>query len=92
MCLAIPGRVVRLRTPADDARFAEVDFDGIVKTVSLIYTPEAELGSYVVVHAGFATSVIPEPEALGAIACARALASAAASAAPVGPPAGAVAP
>ena len=41
-----------------------VSFAGIVKEVCLAYTPEAEVGDYVVVHVGFAISKIDETEAI----------------------------
>lgn len=64
MCLAIPGRVVEIIDPGDIAfRRAKVDFGGIRKDVNLAYTPEAEIGHYVLVHVGFAISVIDEAEA-----------------------------
>ena len=40
-----------------------VDFAGIVKNVNLSYVPEARLGDYVVVHVGFALSIVDEAEA-----------------------------
>jgi hydrogenase expression/formation protein HypC len=45
-------------------RRAKVDFGGIKKEISLAYTPEAEIGKYVLVHVGFAISVIDEEEAM----------------------------
>ena len=44
-------------------RVGKVDFGGIRKEVSLAYVPEAEVGKYVLVHVGFAISVIDEEEA-----------------------------
>lgn len=44
-------------------RTGKVDFGGIVKEVSLAYVPEAKIGDYVVVHVGFAISVVDESEA-----------------------------
>ena len=44
-------------------RAGKVDFGGILKEVNLAYTPEAEVGKYVLVHVGFAISVIDEEEA-----------------------------
>ena len=41
----------------------KVDFGGILKEVCLAYTPEAQLGQYVLVHVGFAISQIDEAEA-----------------------------
>jgi hydrogenase expression/formation protein HypC len=64
MCLAIPGRVVEIMDGGDIAFLrAKVDFAGIRKEVSLAYTPEAEVGNYVLVHVGFAISVVDEVEA-----------------------------
>ncbi|CAN5257461.1 HypC/HybG/HupF family hydrogenase formation chaperone [soil metagenome] len=63
MCLAIPGRI--LSTAGDDPilRTARVDFGGVIKEINLAYTPEAEVGDYVLVHVGFAITVIDEAEA-----------------------------
>ena len=64
MCLAVPGKVIEIMDPGDIAfRRAKVDFGGIRKEISLAYTPEAEIGKYVLVHVGFAISVIDEEEA-----------------------------
>ena len=40
-----------------------VSFGGIKRKVSLAYVPEAKLGDYVVVHVGFAISILQEAEA-----------------------------
>ena len=64
MCLAVPGRVVEIIDGGDIVfRVGKVDFGGIRKEVNLAYTPEAEVGKYVLVHVGFAISVIDEDEA-----------------------------
>jgi len=64
MCLAVPGRVVEIIDGGDAAfRVGKVDFGGIRKEVNLAYVPEAEIGKYVLVHVGFAISVIDEEEA-----------------------------
>ena len=64
MCLAVPGRVVDIIDGGNTAfRVGKVDFGGIRKEVNLAYTPEAEIGKYVLVHVGFAISVIDEEEA-----------------------------
>ena len=64
MCLAVPGRVVEIMGGGDVAfRVGKVDFGGIRKEINLAYTPEAEVGKYVLVHVGFAISVIDEEEA-----------------------------
>ena len=64
MCLAVPGRVIEIIYDDDIAfRRGRVDFGGIRKEVNLAYVPEAEIGKYVLVHVGFAISVIDEVEA-----------------------------
>ena len=65
MCLAIPGRVVHIEPAVDPSlRIAKVDFSGITKDISLSLTPEAQPGDYVLVHVGFALTILSEEEAL----------------------------
>jgi len=63
MCLAVPGKILNI-SGEDFARTARVSFGGIVKEVSLAYVPETEEGHYVLVHVGFAISVVDEAEAM----------------------------
>lgn len=58
MCLAIP---VRIRSIAGVE--AEVEAGGVSRKVSLALTPEARVGDYVLLHAGYAINVIDEAEA-----------------------------
>jgi len=62
MCLGVPGQIVEVRE-RDGLRMATVDFGGTRREVCLAYVPEAGLGDYVVVHVGFAISVVSETEA-----------------------------
>jgi hydrogenase expression/formation protein HypC len=62
MCLAVPGKIVAV-SGEDLARQASVDFGGIRKEINLAYVPEAQIGDYVLVHVGFAISVVDEEEA-----------------------------
>jgi len=62
MCLAIPGKILSIEG-TDLARAAQVDFGGVLREASLVYVPEAEVGDYVIVHAGFAISLLDEVEA-----------------------------
>jgi hydrogenase expression/formation protein HypC len=41
----------------------KVDFGGVLKEASLAYVPDAQVGDYVIVHAGFAISRLDEDEA-----------------------------
>ena len=64
MCLGVPGRVVAIqRIEGFDLVQGTVDFGGVQRDVNLSFTPEVEEGQYVVVHVGFAISVIDEEEA-----------------------------
>jgi hydrogenase expression/formation protein HypC len=63
MCLAIPGKVVSITSDDPIMRSGKVSFGGIIKEVNLAYVPEAEIDSYVIVHAGFAISTLDEKEA-----------------------------
>jgi hydrogenase expression/formation protein HypC len=56
MCLAIPAQVVLV----GENRMAQVDIHGVTRTVSLDLVPDAELGSWVLVHAGYAIQVVDE--------------------------------
>jgi len=58
MCLAIPARIESI-----DGQMAQVDMSGIKYTTSLALTPDAKVGQYVIVHAGFALNVLDEAEA-----------------------------
>jgi hydrogenase expression/formation protein HypC len=64
MCLAIPGKLVSVEEHEDPMlRRAKADFGGVRKEISLAFTPEAAPGDYVLVHVGFALSVVDEEEA-----------------------------
>ena len=43
---------------------ATVDFGGVTKDVCLAYVPEAEVGQYTLIHAGFAITMVDEASAL----------------------------
>jgi hydrogenase expression/formation protein HypC len=59
MCLALPGQVISLIPNSDPLLLAgKVSFGGIVKTVSLAYVPTVQPGDYVIVHVGFAISIV----------------------------------
>jgi hydrogenase expression/formation protein HypC len=64
MCLAIPGRIAEITEDAEPAlRRGKVDFAGVKKEISLAFTPDAAIGDYVLVHAGFALNTVDEGEA-----------------------------
>ena len=56
MCLAIPAKVASL----DEGNLATVDILGVKREISVDLTPQAQVGDYVLVHAGFAIEVVDE--------------------------------
>lgn len=63
MCLAIPGKITEIR----EDHLATVDILGVTREVALDLTPQAGLGDYVLVHAGFAIEVVDADYALETI-------------------------
>jgi len=63
MCLAIPGKIESITGDDPLSRMGRINFGGILKEASLAYVPEANVGNYVIVHAGFALSRVDEDEA-----------------------------
>jgi hydrogenase expression/formation protein HypC len=62
MCLAIPGKITEIYHK-NELQMAKIDFGGVAKEICLEFVPEAELGDYALVHAGFAISLMNEAEA-----------------------------
>lgn len=63
MCLAVPGKITELH----DSAQATIDMMGVTRDISLRLTPEAQVGDYVLVHAGFSIQVIDAEEAAATI-------------------------
>ena len=63
MCLAVPGKIIQIDKAEGFMTDGKVDFAGIIKDVCLAYVPEAKVGDYVIVHAGFAIKTIDRDEA-----------------------------
>ncbi len=59
MCLAIPAQVKTI----EGNNLAVVDILGVTREVALDLTPQAEVGDFVLVHAGFAIEVVNEEDA-----------------------------
>jgi hydrogenase expression/formation protein HypC len=68
MCLAVPGKVVNITGDEPMMRKGKVSFGGVIKEVSLAYVPEAKMGDYVIVHVGFALSILDEEAARRSLA------------------------
>lgn len=59
MCLAIPAKIVKMEANS----MAEVDILGVSRHVSVDLVPDAGLGDFVLIHAGFAIQAISEEDA-----------------------------
>jgi hydrogenase expression/formation protein HypC len=58
MCLAIPVQVKSIH-----GRQAEVEVGGVSRKVSIWLTPDVKVGDWVLLHTGYAISIIDEAEA-----------------------------
>ena len=58
MCLAVPALIKSI-----DGFEAEVELGGVSRRASLMLTPEAKVGDYVLLHAGYAINVVDQSEA-----------------------------
>ena len=72
MCLAVPAKLISKRDG-----LGLVELGGVEREVSLMLTPEAEVGQYLIVHAGFAINVMDEEEAGATLALLNEMAEAA---------------
>jgi hydrogenase expression/formation protein HypC len=73
MCLAVPGKIVEIYS-AGGLRMGKVDFGGATREACLETLPEAKIGDYTIVHAGFALNLLSEEEAQASLAALRELA------------------
>jgi hydrogenase expression/formation protein HypC len=58
MCLAVPALITRI-----DGSMADAELAGNVTSVNILFTPEVRVGDYVIMHAGYALSVMNSVEA-----------------------------
>lgn len=59
MCLAIPGKILRIDNSVPDLKMAKVDFGGMIKDVCIQWI-DANMGDYILAHAGMAISIVNE--------------------------------
>jgi len=58
MCLALPMRITAI-----EDQLATIVAEGLQQRASIVLVPDARVGDYVLVHAGYAISVLDEAEA-----------------------------
>jgi hydrogenase expression/formation protein HypC len=62
MCLGVPGKIIEIYQTSG-LPMGKIDFGGTSREACLVYVPEAAVGNYVIVHVGFAISLLSEEEA-----------------------------
>lgn len=55
MCLAVPGRIIRIKEG-----YADIDYSGVSRKASLRLVESAAVGDYVLVHAGFIIQILDQ--------------------------------
>ena len=58
MCLAFPAKILEIK----NSFLATIEHSGIKREASLMLLPDAKVGDYVLVHAGFAMQIVDEEE------------------------------
>ena len=69
MCLAVPALIKSI-----DGHEAEVELGGVSRRASLVLTPEAKVGDYVLLHAGYAINIVDQSEAAETLSMLREMA------------------
>ncbi len=62
MCLGVPGKIVEIYQ-AGGLHMCKVDFGGVIREACIETLPEAKVGEYTIIHAGFALNILSEEEA-----------------------------
>lgn len=70
MCLGIPGKIIEIDA-SSGLRMGKVDFGGVVREACLEAIPDATIGQYTIIHAGFALNILSEEEAQETLALLR---------------------
>jgi len=62
MCLGVPGKILEIYE-SNSLRMAKIDFGGVTREACIQTLPDAKVGEYTIIHAGFALSILSEEEA-----------------------------
>ncbi len=62
MCLGVPGKITDIYT-SGALKMAKIDFGGVIREACIETLPEAVIGDWTIVHAGFALNLLSETEA-----------------------------
>ena len=58
MCLAVPTLITAI-----EGQMARIEVGSVEREVSLIFTPEAKVGDYALIHSGYAIGILAPEEA-----------------------------
>lgn len=70
MCLGVPGKIIEIHADRG-LRMCKVDFGGVIREACIETLPEAKVGDYTIVHAGFALNLLSEEDAMETLALLR---------------------
>jgi hydrogenase expression/formation protein HypC len=62
MCLAVPGKIIDIYEQ-NSLHMGQIDFGGVIREACLEALPDAKVGDFTIVHAGFALNLLSEQEA-----------------------------
>jgi hydrogenase expression/formation protein HypC len=66
MCLGVPGKIVDIYT-AGGLRMCKIDFGGVIREACIETLPDAKVGDFTIIHAGFALNILSEEEAISTL-------------------------
>ncbi|MEN4042889.1 MAG: HypC/HybG/HupF family hydrogenase formation chaperone [Anaerolineaceae bacterium] len=73
MCLGVPGKIIEIHQ-GSGLRMCTIDFGGVIREACIEALPEAKVGDYTIIHAGFALNILSEEEAFATLEALRELA------------------
>ena len=63
MCLGVPGKITSIYE-ANGLKMAKIDFGGVSREACIQTLPDAKVGDYTIIHAGFGLNILSEEEAM----------------------------
>ena len=62
MCLGVPGKIMSIYE-SGTLQMAKIDFGGVIREACVEAVPDAKVGDWTIIHAGFALNLLSEDEA-----------------------------
>ncbi len=73
MCLGVPGKITEIYV-SGTLKMAKIDFGGVLREACVEAVPEAQVGDWAIIHAGFALNLLSESDAQETLSVLRELA------------------